>query len=266
MATISITDMCGNLITLPNYPQRIVSVVPSQTELLYDLGLNETVIGITKFCVHPKQWFENKTRIGGTKNLNLEKIISLQPDLIIANKEENTKSDIELLAKYCPVYISDIFNLQDNNTMIVDMGTLTNTQEKAAIIINKINTSFENLPKKELATALYLIWKKPYMAAGKNTFIDAMLPYAGFKNCLQETRYPSLDVAKIIQLQPQNILLSSEPFPFKQQHIDELQVHLPNCKIQIVDGEMFSWYGSRMLLAADYFKKILTTTLILPSS
>jgi ABC-type Fe3+-hydroxamate transport system substrate-binding protein len=255
---VQLLDMCGNLIVLPNYPTRIISVVPSQTELLFDIGLHEQVIGITKFCVHPRKWFETKIRIGGTKNLNIEKIKSLQPDLIIANKEENTKSDIEQLMMVCPVYISDIYNLEDNNTMIAHIGKLTNTEKKAVNLIENINIKFKQLHHKNFESALYLIWKKPYMAAAQNTFINAMLPYAGFENCLTVTRYPALDIEKIIALNPQHILLSSEPFPFKQHHIDELQVLLPNCKIQIVDGEMFSWYGSRMLLASVYFNELAT--------
>ena len=98
------TDQIGHSFELKTSPKRIISVVPSQTELLFDLALNDKVIGITKFCIHPKEWFRNKVRVGGTKNLNLAKIAALKPDLIIANKEENTQSEIEELQKHYKHY------------------------------------------------------------------------------------------------------------------------------------------------------------------
>src|ERR1700741_3198050 len=106
-------DQTGRKISIPQIPQRIISLVPSQTELLFDLGLDKEVVGITKFCVHPPEWFQTKTRVGGTKQLKIDLIKQLQPDLIIANKEENVKEQIEELEKHFPVWISDVNNLED---------------------------------------------------------------------------------------------------------------------------------------------------------
>ncbi|HOZ52953.1 MAG TPA: helical backbone metal receptor [Chitinophagaceae bacterium] len=237
--------------------KRIISVVPSQTELLYDLGLNEEVVGITKFCIHPHEWYKSKKRIGGTKNLNIDLIHSLQPDLIIANKEENTKEQIEELQKQYPVYLSDIYNLDDALNMIKDIGKLVNKVAESESIVQSIQIAKSNatFTKTNLKT-LYLIWKDPYMVAGKTTFIDSMLTEAGFNNCVDKSRYPILSMNDITELNPEVILLSSEPYPFKQKHIDEFQNILPSCKLFLVDGELFSWYGSRLCQSFEYFSKL----------
>ena len=241
----------------PMSAKRIISVVPSQTELLYDLGLNEEVIGITKFCIHPNEWYKTKKRIGGTKNLNIDLIHSLQPDLILANKEENTKEQIEELQKHYPVYVSDIYNLDDAYTMIKDIGNLVNKVAESESIIKKILSAKQNAEiVKYNLKALYLIWKRPYMAAGQSTFIHSMLSEAGYMNCLEQQRYPVLTVEEICELNPEIIFLSSEPYPFKQKDIDELKFNLPHSKICLVDGELFSWYGSRLCQSFEYFSKL----------
>jgi len=256
------TDQLGRTIELHQTPKRIISLVPSQTELLYDLGLDQEVIGITKFCVHPEHWFKTKTRIGGTKTLNIQKIKQLQPDLIIANKEENIKEQVEELAKHFPVFVTDVNSLDDAYQMIYHVGKLTGKESKSEDIIKQINEGFSQLQthadsyRDKLQTA-YLIWKDPYMTIGGDTFIDDLLYYAGFANSFSDTsRYPAITVEEIQNKGCELLLLSSEPFPFKQKHIDELQAHLPNTKIALVDGEMFSWYGSRLLHAPKYFQEL----------
>ncbi|HTM92635.1 MAG TPA: helical backbone metal receptor, partial [Flavisolibacter sp.] len=243
------TDQLERTLELKQIPKRIVSLVPSQTELLFDLGLNEEVVGITKFCVHPEHWFRTKTRIGGTKQLHLEKIKELQPDLIIANKEENVREQIEELANYFPVWISDVNNLNDTLEMIVSIGKLTNKSSQAKEMAAQINESFNQLqtPNSKLPTC-YLIWNDPYMTIGGDTFINDMLQQSGFQNIFEDQkRYPEISIQQLQSVDCQLLLLSSEPYPFKQKHVDELQPLLPNTKIILVDGEMFSWYGSRLL-------------------
>lgn len=244
---------------LQRIPKRIVSLVPSQTELLFDLGLDDETVGITKFCIHPQEWFRSKTRVGGTKTINIDKIKELQPDLIIANKEENVKEQIEALSTTAPVWISDIHNLEGTLDMIQTIGKLTDRYEKAELIAKLIQHRFDNLirPKKALNT-LYFIWRKPWMSIGADTFIHHIMDRAGLKNvCSNLTRYPELTNEEIIKLNPQLVLLSSEPYPFKEKHIDELQQLLPQAKIMLADGEMFSWYGSRLLHAPAYLEELL---------
>lgn len=241
-------------------PKRIISLVPSQTELLHYFNLEEETIGITKFCVHPKAWHQTKTKIGGTKTIHIKKIKELQPDLIIANKEENVQEQVEQLALDYPVWVTDVNNLDDALSMITDLGLLTGKTDIALSLTKQIKINFDaitpaNIP---LKTA-YLIWQKPYMTVGGDTFINDMLLKAGFNNIYaNKKRYPEVTMEDLQVANCQLLLLSSEPYPFKQKHINELQVHLPNTKIILADGEFFSWYGSRLLQAPSYFKQLIS--------
>lgn len=252
------TDQLGRTIELSQPPERIISLVPSQTELLYDLGLEEQLIGITKFCIHPEKWFRTKVRVGGTKQLHLEKIKELQPDLIIANKEENMQEQIEELAKDFPVWISDVNTLDDAYRMIRSIGDITNKTTEAGKMIDEIRENFLQLQTiNHKPQTCYLIWKDPYMTIGGDTFISNMMKHAGFENIFASyQRYPEITVEQLKTENCKLLLLSSEPFPFQQKHIDELQPLLANTKILLVDGEMFSWYGSRLLKAPAYFRQL----------
>jgi len=232
---------------------RIISLVPSQTELLFDLGLGEEVVGITKFCIHPKEWFEQKQKIGGTKNFWFDKIDALTPDLIIGNKEENYKEGIEELEKKYRVWISDIADYESALNMIREVALITNRKERGEQLIATIRDRFNTLPVFKPLRTLYLIWNKPWMAAGKHTFIDAMLTMLGLQNAVSSSRYPALTSDEVKLLNPELVLLSSEPFPFKEQHLNELKELLPHTTVMLVDGEPFSWPGSRMLHAPAYF-------------
>ena len=250
----------------PN-PLRIVSLVPSITELLYHLGLDDAVVGITKFCIKPTQWFKSKSRIGGTKTVDIHKVKQLQPTLILANKEENVKEQVEALQQISRVYVSDVSDLSQALKMIDTIGKLTSAREKAQEIVQKIESDFLFL-KNNIATptarAAYLIWRDPYMVAGGDTFITDMMLYCGLQNVFADaTRYPSITVEDIAARKCDVVLLSSEPFPFGQQHADELHASLPGVKIMLVDGEMFSWYGSRLVYAPQYFKQL--SVLIAPA-
>lgn len=253
-----IKDMMGREIKVPILPQRIISLVPSQTELLYDLGLDIEVIGITKFCVHPLEWHRNKTRVGGTKKLNIDTIIALQPDLIIANKEENTQEEIELLASQFPVWISDIKTIDEALEMIEQIGLLTGKYEKALSLITEIQYNFSQIQKAAAAKRVaYFIWREPWMTVGNDTFIHDVIEQMGWQNVYaRQWRYPETNLEELTAFKPDLILLSSEPYPFKEQHILEIQQHLPEVSILLVDGEMFSWYGSRMKLAVAYLLQL----------
>lgn len=255
------TDQLLRTIAISATPQRIVSTVPSQTELLHYLGLEKEVIGITKFCIHPSAWFRSKERIGGTKQLNIAKIKDLKPDLILANKEENQKNQIEELALQFPVWVSDVNDLSSACVMIKEVGSITGREKKAEELVQGIRSAFysENIiPNQRLRTA-YLIWKEPYLTVGGDTFIHQMVEYAGFKNIFADrARYPQIEIEEINGLDCELLLLSTEPYPFKENHVEELKQLLPKTKILLVDGELFSWYGSRLLQAPSYFKNLHT--------
>ena len=251
-------DQLNLTILLDSKPKRIVSLVPSQTEFLFDIGLEKEVVGITKFCIYPSHWLKTKTIIGGTKNVDVEKVRSLKPDLIVGNKEENTKENIEELREIAPVWMSDIFDLEDALEMMSSIGEIVGQQEETQELVDNIKGQFDSFKPDNLKlSVLYLIWRKPYIGVANDTFIDDMLKRCGFKNILaDQTRYPVLE--NLSELNPDVLFLSSEPYPFKEKHIQELHEIFPNAKIKLVDGEMFSWYGSRLSESVDYFKWLYT--------
>jgi len=263
---MAFTDQLGRTIRLKKHPVRIISLVPSQTELLYDLGLDKEVIGITKFCVHPPEWHRNKSRIGGTKNLHIDQIAALQPDLIIGNKEENIKEQVLQLENIAPVWISDVNTMNDAFDMMLRIGELVDRQIKANQLVNDIKNAFDRLNQLIIQTGFnlhplkvcYLIWKDPYMTAGGDTFISEMIQHCGIQNIYRhETRYPIIKPEELSNNNCNYIFLSSEPYPFNQTHISEIRNMVPTAKICLVNGEMFSWYGSRMLKAANYFEEMI---------
>jgi ABC-type Fe3+-hydroxamate transport system substrate-binding protein len=255
------TDQTGHVIALDQIPKRIISLVPSQTELLYDLGLDDEVVGITKFCIHPDSWFHTKTRIGGTKTLNIERISQLHPDLIIANKEENVKEQVEALSRMFPVWTTDVNDLPTAFEMIKSVGEMTGKSAKATEIVTSIRQGFETIqPAAHSLRTAYLIWQEPFMAAGGDTFINAIMQAAGLTNIYsQHSRYPEITINDLNQKKCELLLLSSEPFPFREKHQAQLQRELPGTNVMLVDGEMFSWYGSRLLKAVPYIKKLVAS-------
>lgn len=252
-------DQIGSTIILDKAPERIVSLVPSQTELLYTLGLDAAVVGITKFCVHPSTWFRTKQRVGGTKQVHLDIVKQLSPDLIIANKEENLESDINELMNSCPVWVSDVETLEDAYDMISGIGQITRREAAARQLVTDIRNAFSTIHKKTTPiSAAYFIWRDPWMVAGGDTFISNLLEHCGIHNCFaDQLRYPVVTPEMIAAMDCKWILLSSEPYPFKEKHIAELKEWLPDAEIRLVDGEMFSWYGSHLLQAPAYFNQLL---------
>lgn len=233
---------------------RIISLVPSQTELLADLGLDDEVVGITDYCVHPADWLERKPSVGGTKRVKVDRVRELKPDLVIANKEENVREQVLEIAEFTRVEVTDVVDLPSALQMIQDVGQWVGRDEQAAELVSEIQTAFQDLESRPKSgeRVLYLIWRKPYMSVGHDTFIHDMIIRAGWQNvCADQTRYPSLSADEIRALNPDRILLSSEPFPFTESHFAEFAEICPNAQIQIVDGEAFSWYGSRLRLFPD---------------
>ena len=235
---------------------KIISLVPSITETLFDFGLTaDEVIGRTKFCIHPINLVKNVEVIGGTKNLNIEKIRSLKPDLIIANKEENEKLQVEELMKDFKVWVTDIETLEDNQDFISDLGTLLYKENLALDFNRKIASVFTDIKLSDSKKVAYLIWKNPYMTIGSDTFINEVLVRLGFENLFNNRkRYPEVAVEELKDADV--IFLSSEPFPFQQKHIDELQIELPNNEIILVDGEAFSWFGTHLMKVGNYLKDL----------
>lgn len=253
------TDQLGTQHTFISKPKRIISLVPSITELLCDLGLYDWIVGCTKFCVHPSDLRSKIQIIGGTKNVKYDLVAALEPDIIIANKEENNKADIETLVGICPIWISDIKTIEDSYSMISDLGMVFSKLEKAQSIIADLQ---QIMVKGNVlsGSVAYLIWKDPFMTVGNDTYIHNILEKCGLSNVyVSQQRYPEITLANLKQQQADYIFLSSEPFPFQQKHIAEIQERIPDSKIVLVDGEYFSWYGSRLLHLSDYIDSLRDT-------
>jgi len=255
-----ITDQTGYSFVLTAPPKRIVSIVPSQTELLWDLGLGNRLCGISRFCIHPENMFRAVPHVGGTKQLNLDKIRQLAPDIIIGNKEENQKEQIEELRKEFNVWLSDIYTLEDAFAMVRQLSAMLESTEAGNAMVEKIEVGLAPLKNKFRGIRVaYFIWYKPHMLAAENTFIHHMLTYLGFENVLAgTTRYPQVDADTLRTLKPDVCFLSSEPFPFASKHAHELKQVLPHSAMLLADGEMFSWYGSRLLHWPQYCQQLET--------
>lgn len=236
---------------------KIISVVPSITETLFDFGFSsKEIIGRTKFCIHPENKVKEILRIGGTKTLNINAINALQPDLIIANKEENEKCQIEELMNNHNVFLSEVSNLEENEVFLKELGKLLDKVDVSEKIIEEINAVFNSFTRVNVSKKVaYLIWRKPYMTVGSDTFIHSVLEKLGFENVFKEQkRYPTIIPEDLKEAE--YIFLSSEPYPFKEKHIVELQKEVPNSKIILVDGEAFSWFGSHLRNCKKYFDEL----------
>ncbi len=255
---MTVTDQMGHAVNIPLAPQRIISLVPSQTELLFDLGLGDNIVGVTKFCIHPAEKVKSKTVIGGTKNFHFDTINALQPDLIIGNKEENYQEGIlQLKGKY-PVWLSDVTKLPEALAMIEQIGQITLTSILAERIIQQIASSLQKVNGYLNIPTAYFIWRNPYLSVGQDTFIHHMMEICGMQNVFAyQQRYPEISEEQLRTVQPKLILLSSEPYPFREKHRKEFQRLCPGALIKLVDGELFSWYGSRLRHSAVYFNEIM---------
>lgn len=253
------TDHTGYSFFLGKIPKKVVSLVPSQTELLVELGCEDQLAGITRFCIFPEGLQQRIFRIGGTKNPDIEAIRKLQPDLILANREENRKEDVEAMRTFAPVWTSDVSGLESACNMISNIGRLVGKEGNAQKICEQILSAFGDLQTDKTRKVLYLIWKKPWMGVSGNTFIGDMLRRCGWDNVLEKhpDRYPRLADDEIRALNPELILYSSEPFPFKEKHMEELKNFLTESQHWLVRGEYFSWYGSRLLHSATYFRELI---------
>ncbi len=247
------TDALGRSVRLEKPPRRIVSLVPSQTELLEELGMEAEVIGITRFCVHPEHWHAQKPYVGGTKDVRVERVRTLAPDLVLANKEENVREQIEEIAAFAPVYVTDVASVADAVAMVRAVGQLVNRAETADVLAAEVEADFARLPALDPIRAAYLIWREPWMTVGGDTFVHDVMAHAGLDNVFGDRlRYPEISGEELRAAAPEAVLLSSEPFPFREKHVREVQALVPDARVALVDGEAFSWYGSRLLDTPSY--------------
>ncbi|MCX7652388.1 MAG: helical backbone metal receptor [Bacteroidia bacterium] len=258
--TRSVTDSLGRQIEIPVEPHRIVSLCPSQTETLFALGLAGRIVGRTRYCIHPAEEVKAVAVVGGTKKVDVSAVRFLSPDLIIAEKEENTRQDVEALSALAPVYVTNVESYGDALESIVQLGDITDTRRRALEIVEGIKAAFSQLPQAARPIrVLYLIWRKPFMAAGRMTYIGSLIEKLGWVNLAVELpgRYPVIERPEL--LTPDVVLLSDEPYPFKEKHVPEIQKMWPQAEIRLVRGDYFSWYGVRMIEAAEYLHRLVVS-------
>ena len=252
-------DARGERLTLDTPPSRIVSLVPSQTELLAHLNLDDEVVGITRFCERPEHWHSEKPIVGGTKEVDIDTVRDLEPDLILANHEENTEEDVAALDEVAPVFVTEVKTVPDALQMIRTVGGFTGTSDQTSTLAGKIISRFENLPSFPPLRAAYFIWREPYMTVGGDTFIHDVMGWGGFENIYaDQTRYPEIDLDDLAEKDLAVVLCSSEPFPFhqKDKFTAGIEEALPNTPIEVVDGQPFSWYGPRLLDTPAYLQDL----------
>jgi ABC-type Fe3+-hydroxamate transport system substrate-binding protein len=253
------TDARDRKLRLDAPPARIVSLVPSQTELLAHLGLDDAVVGLTRFCERPEHWRSEKTIVGGTKEVNVETVRGLDPDLILANHEENTAEDVAALDDVAPVFVTEVKTVEEALQMIRTVGTLTDTADQTSTLAGNIISRFESLPAFPPLRAAYLIWREPYMTVGHDTFIHDVMGWGGFENVYgDQTRYPEVSLDALAEQDLDVVLCSSEPFPFhqKDEFTAEIEDALPDTPVEVVDGQPFSWYGPRLLDTPSYLTEL----------
>lgn len=234
---------------------RVVSLVPSITETLFNLGLTpDEIVGRTKFCIHPQPLVDRIPKMGGTKNPNIQKIIESKPDLIIFNKEENRREDAEDLKSHVEILVTDVFDFPSNVDFLTDLGTRLNRQDEAEKWVRAIHQHKPTTPCRKIPAA-YLIWKNPWMTVGGDTYISSQMQLAGFENIFQnQQRYPAISSEALAPAEI--IFLSSEPYPFRQEDVLGMRSLFPEKAVELVDGEMFSWFGTRAVKSFTYLKRL----------
>lgn len=222
--------------------------MPSLTELLIDLGLEDKLAGRTRFCIHPESVVNDIPIVGGTKNPDRDKIRKINPDVIIANREENRKEDIEALSEEFRIFLTEIPSVEEALITIIEIGEMFDVKDKAGKLVSSILAQLEKAPDEPVKSVAYFIWKKPWMVAGGDTYINSVLTHYKLQNVYSDKlRYPEVDLSETAERNPDYIFLSSEPYPFREKHIEKVQEVCRSSKVILADGEWFSWYGSRML-------------------
>lgn len=254
-----IVDHLDRTVTYSFPPKKVISLAPAITDTMYSLGLEKEIVGRTRFCIHPHDKVEQALNIGGTKDIKLDRIHQLKPDLIIAEKEENTKEIVEELEQHYPVFVFEVQTVDDAFRMIDDLGHIVDRQEEATRLIEKIKALFIEIPHAKGKRVAYVIWKRPYMVVGKHTYIQSLLEKMGFINPFStfEGRYPVVTECDLKDAHLDYLFLATEPYPFRQKDIAPMADLLPGVQSMIVDGEMF-WYGVKMIEAVPYFKRAFT--------
>ena len=246
---------------------QIISLVPSITETLYALGLEEQLVAITRFCIYPEDRVKLKPKVGGTKNPKLEEILEFRPDLVMMNVDENRKEDADALRnKGIRLYVTFPNSIPETCEMLKELGGLLVVEEKTKQMISEILTYSHFQPPARKRT-LILIWRNPYMTVAPGTYVDSIASVFGFDNIIApgQDRYPKLSAEQIVALDPDQVLFPDDPYPFRDRHVEEFRMRFPDMRcvrnngLAWFDGSYFTWFGYRTLLALKEFPAIAKT-------
>lgn len=258
---------------------RIVSLVPSVTELLFELGVGDRLVGRTGFCIHPKDSIKTVPKVGGTKSVDIERIRELAPTHLIVNIDENEKHTIDQLASFVPnVIVTHPLGPLDNLPLYRLLGAIFGRQSRAAELCEAFQKVYSDaveacadLPRERV---LYLIWKSPWMTVSRDTYVSRTLAAVGWDTVGIESkdRYPKIELTAELVLRVDRVLLSSEPYAFRERHLDEIRQTLAAANhhfvptaleeaespvtVSLIDGEMTSWYGSRAIEGMKYLARL----------
>ena len=257
MESCPFIDALGVPLALAKPPQRIVSLIPSITELLFSLGLDERIVGVTRFCTYPPEGVTKKIKVGGGKDPDLKRILDLQPDLVIANVEENRREDVEALrAASVPVFVTYPRTVREGIELIFTLGGLTETVPVAEAMAGPIEQVYretvEQTRGRRPVKVFCPIWRRPYMSINRDTYVHDVIRVSGGENIFADRleRYPEVALEDVERLQPEVVLLPDEPYPFKAKHIEELRTldvpAIRDGRIFLIDGKILSWYGPRI--------------------
>lgn len=243
---------------------RIVSLVPSLTELLVDLGLGGQLVGRTGFCVHPRAVVRRLPKIGGTKGFSIDRLRALAPTHVIVNIDENRRDEVSALDAFVPhVIVTHPLTVGDNLELYRLLGGVFDREAQASALAaglerewTALRAQSERLPRQSV---LYLIWQEPWLGVARDTYISHVLAAAGWDSLPSASalRYPPVDLPQLAA-QAHLVLLSSEPYPFRERHRRLLGEQLPGVRVALIDGEMVSWYGSRAIRGLAYLRQLRT--------
>jgi len=265
-------DASGVALALPRPPRRIVSLIPSTTETLCALGLADALVGVTVYCREPAEVTRTKTRIGGEKDPDLEKIRALAPDLVVANVEENVRAHIETLRAWSiPVWVTYPKTVADGLRLIRELGELTGASASAATILAELEPLYARVSAASATRppvdVFYAIWREPYMTVNADTYISDVLAVCGGRNVFADRpeRYPAVTLDDVAARCPRVILLPDEPFRFRAAHLADWAPYrdvpaVRGGRIHLVDGKPFSWHGPRVAEALRTVPALLAGT------
>jgi ABC-type Fe3+-hydroxamate transport system substrate-binding protein len=244
-------DVLGRTFEFPAAPRRVISLVPSLTETLFELGAGESVVAITDFCIFPPDL--DRPRVGGTKNPRVDEIRALQPDLVHMNLEENLRRHADAIEQFAPVFVTEPKSVDDVASMISQLGEIHDRNERAAELAHTLRQEQRSLPKREFTFACP-IWKNPWMWCGGDTYVSHLVEAAGGRNVLQRhTRYPQLAVEEVQAMKPDVVFLPDEPYVFTEADAAEMKAKV----IGPFPGHLFTWHGTRTIEGLRFLRAVL---------